>query len=153
MKKIVKLLKKKKLKFAVAESCTGGLVSSSMTAINGSSEVFTMGLVTYSNKSKIDILNVPKNIIKKYGAVSSQCCMSMLKGLAKLSKSKICISITGIAGPKGGTKKKPVGLVYVGVKNGTKISINEFKFKNKGRIFIQKTTVKKTFDLVLKSIN
>ena len=153
MKKIVKLLKKKKLKFAVAESCTGGLVSSSITAINGSSKVFTMGLVTYSNRSKMDILNVPKNIIQKYGAVSSQCCLSMLKGLAKISKSKICISITGIAGPKGGTKKKPVGLVYIGVKNGTKISTNKYKFKNKGRIYIQKTTLKKTFELVLKSIN
>ena len=152
MKKIVKLLKKKKLKFAVAESCTGGLVSSSMTAINGSSEVFTMGLVTYSNQSKMDILNVPKSIIQRYGAVSSQCCLSMLKGLAKISKSKICISITGIAGPKGGTKKKPIGLVYIGVKNGKKISTNQFKFKNKGRIFIQKTTVRKTFNLVLKSI-
>ena len=150
MKRIIKLLKKKKLKFAVAESCTGGLVSSSMTAINGSSKVFTMGLVTYSNRSKMDILNVPKKIIQKYGAVSSQCCLSMLKGLAKISKSKICISITGIAGPKGGTKQKPIGLVYIGVKKGNKVQINKCLFKGKKRSSIQKATVKKAIDLVLR---
>ena len=151
-KKIISLLKRKKLKIALAESCTGGLLSSALTSVNGSSKVFTMGLITYSNQSKNDILKVPKQIIQKYGAVSIQCCLSMVNNLSKSSKSKICISITGIAGPSGGTKKKPVGLVYIGVKNGKKVMINKCQFKNKGRFYIQKVTVKKSLDLILKLI-
>ncbi len=91
-------------------------------------------------------------IIKKYGAVSIQCCMSMVNNLSKISKSKVCISITGIAGPSGGTKQKPVGLVYIGIKIGKKVVINKCNFKNKGRIFIQKETVKKTLNLLIKLI-
>ena len=119
--KLIYLLKKKRLKLAIAESCTGGMLSSSITSVNGASKVFTMGLVTYSNQAKIDILKVPKKIIQKHGAVSIQCCLSMVNNLSKISKSKICVSITGIAGPKGGTKQKQVGLVYIGVKNGKKL--------------------------------
>ena len=111
--KIIRLLKKKRLKVSFAESCTGGLLSSAITSVSGSSKVFTLGLVTYSNQSKNQILKVPKQIIKKHGAVSMQCCLSMLNNLSKISKSNIAVSITGIAGPSGGTKKKPVGLVYV----------------------------------------
>ena len=111
-----------------------------------------MGLVTYSNQSKITILKIPKKIIQKYGAVSIQCCLSMVKNLSKISKSKICISITGIAGPKGGTRLKPIGLVYIGIKIGKKIVINKCNFKNKGRLFIQKQSVKKTLNLLLKLI-
>ena len=115
-KKIVSILKKKKLKLAIAESCTGGLLSSSITSVSGASKVFLMGFVTYSNQAKINILKVPKKIIQKHGAVSVQCCLSMVNNLSKISKSKLCISITGIAGPKGGSKQKPVGLVYIGIK-------------------------------------
>mgnify|MGYP001334444045 FL=1 len=150
--KVFIILKKKKLKISLAESCTGGLLSASITSIKGSSKVFTMGLVTYSNQSKITILKIPKKIIQKYGAVSVQCCLSMVKNLSKISKSKICISITGIAGPKGGTRLKPIGLVYIGIKIGKKIVINKCNFKNKGRLFIQKQSVKKTLNLLLKLI-
>ena len=115
LNKLIYLLKKKKLKLAIAESCTGGMLSSAITSVNGSSKIFTMGLVTYSNDSKISILKVPKKIIQKHGAVSIQCCLSMVNNLSKISNSKLCVSITGIAGPSGGTKQKPVGLVYIGV--------------------------------------
>ena len=150
--KVLNILKRKKLKISLAESCTGGLLSASITSIKGSSKVFSMGLVTYSNESKITVLKIPKKIIQKYGAVSVQCCLSMVKNLSKISKSKICISITGIAGPKGGTRIKPIGLVYIGIKIGKKIVVNKCNFKNKGRLFIQKQSVKKTLSLLLKLI-
>ena len=146
--KIVSLLKKKKLKLAIAESCTGGMLSSTITSVSGSSKVFTMGLITYSNQSKINLLKVPKRIIQKYGAVSSQCCLSMTNNLSKISKAEVCVSITGIAGPKGGSKLKPVGLVYIGIKDGKKTLINKYNFKNRGRNFIQKQAVKKTIRLL-----
>ena len=146
--KIVSLLKKKKLKLAVAESCTGGMLSSAITSVSGSSKVFTMGLVTYSNQAKTSILKIPNQIIKKNGAVSVQCCLAMVNNLSKISKSKVCISITGIAGPKGGSKQKPVGLVYIGVKIGKKVIVNKCNFKNNGRTFIQKQTVKKALNLL-----
>ena len=150
--KIINLLKRKKLKLAIAESCTGGMLSSSITSVSGASKVFTMGWVTYSNQAKTNILKVPKKIIQKHGAVSIQCCLSMVNNLSKISKSKICVSITGIAGPSGGTKQKPVGLVYIGVKNGKKVIVSKSQFKNRGRSFIQKATVKKSLELLLKTI-
>ena len=150
--KIIKLAKKKKFKISVAESCTGGMLSGAITSISGASKIFKMGLVTYSNQAKTSILKVPKKIIQKYGAVSMQCCLSMLNNLSKISKSKICISITGIAGPKGGTKRKPVGLVFIGVKNGKKVIINKSQFQNKGRSFIQKATVNRSLALILKQL-
>jgi len=146
--KIVSLLKKKKLKLAIAESCTGGMLSSTITSVSGSSKVFTMGLITYSNQSKINLLKVPKRVIQKYGAVSTQCCLSMTNNLSKISKAEVCVSITGIAGPKGGSKLKPVGLVYIGIKDGKKTLINKYNFKNRGRNFIQKQAVKKTIRLL-----
>ena len=146
--KVVQKLIKKKLKVAFAESCTGGLLSSSITSISGSSKVFHLGLITYSNKAKIDILKVPKNIIDKYGAVSKECCLSMAKNLSKISKSNISVSITGIAGPDGGTKLKPVGLVYIGVKKGNKIIIKKNLFKSKNRISIQKVTVSTALNII-----
>ena len=149
-KKIVLLLKRKKLKVAFAESCTGGMLSSSITSVSGSSKVFTMGLVTYANQAKTSLLKIHPKIIKKYGAVSVQCCLAMVKNLSKISKSKVCVSTTGIAGPKGGSRQKPVGLVYIGIKVGKKVLINKCNFKNKGRIFIQKQTVKKTLNLLEK---
>ena len=151
-KKIVSILKKKKYKLAVAESCTGGLLSAAITSISGSSKVFTMGLVTYSNKAKTSILKIPKTVIQKHGAVSIQCCLSMVNNLSKISKSKICISITGIAGPRGGTKQKPVGLVFIGIKKGKKAIVSKNQFKNKGRNAIQKATIKKALNLILKQL-
>ena len=151
-KKIVSLLKRKRLKLSITESCTGGMLSSSVTSVSGSSKIFTMGLVTYSNQAKTAILKVPQKIIKKYGAVSFQCCVAMVNNLSKISKSKVCVSITGIAGPKGGSKQKPVGLVYIGIRIGKKVVVNKCNFKNNGRIFIQKQTVKKSLNLLLKLI-
>ena len=150
--KIVSLLIKKKLTISVAESCTGGLLSSAITSVSGSSKVFTLGLVVYSNKSKTKVLKVPKNIIKKYGSVSEQVCLTMVRNLNKISKTNISLSITGIAGPSGALKNKPVGLVYIGVKKGKKININKFLFKNKGRNYIQKATVEKSLQLILRSL-
>ncbi len=150
--KIINLLKRKKLKLAIAESCTGGMLSSAITSVGGSSKVFTMGLVTYSNQSKNRLLKVPKQIIKKYGAVSVQCCFSMVNNLSKISKSNVAVSITGIAGPSGGTKQKPVGLVYVGLKKANKVKINRFLFKNKSRSNVQRAAVKKALELVLNTI-
>jgi len=124
--KIVKLLVKNRLKISVAESCTGGLLSSTITSISGSSKVFTLGLVTYSNESKIKILKISKNIIKNYGSVSYETCLSMVKNLNKISKTNVSVSITGVAGPKGGTKLKPVGLVYIGIKKGKKTLIKKY---------------------------
>ena len=151
-KKIILLIKRKKMKLAIAESCTGGMLSNTITSVSGSSKVFTMGLVTYSNQAKTSILKVPKKIIKQYGAVSVQCCLAMVNNLSKISKSKVCVSITGIAGPKGGSKQKPVGLVYIGIRVGKKVIVNKCNFKNKGRIFIQKQSVKKTLNLLLQLI-
>ena len=151
-RKLVKLLSKKKLKISFAESCTGGLLSSSITSISGSSNVFTVGLVTYSNQAKINILNVPKKVIMKNGAVSYETCLSMVKNLNKISKTNISVSITGVAGPKGGTKEKPVGLVYIGIKKGKKVIIKKNLFKNKNRNSIQRSTVKQALKMILNII-
>ena len=151
-KKIVKLLKKKKIKISFAESCTGGLLSSAMTSVSGSSKVFNLGLIVYSNESKIKVLNISKKLIRKYGAVSGQVCKAMAKNVSKIGKTNMSISITGIAGPSGGTKQKPVGLVYVGIKRGNKIKVNRYLFKNKGRLYIQKAAVNKSLDLILSFI-
>ena len=150
MKSLIRILTKKKLKISFAESCTGGLLASFITSISGASKVFNLGLITYSNQAKIKFLKVNKNIIRKYGAVSHECCYAMVKNLSKISKANINVSITGIAGPKGGTKHKPVGLVYIGIKKGNKIQVNKFLFKSKKRSSIQKATVKKALGLVLR---
>ena len=147
--KIVRILRKKRLKISFAESCTGGLLSSSITSISGSSKVFTIGLVPYSNESKIRVLKVPKKIIRKHGSVSYETCLSMVKNLGKISKINVSVSITGIAGPKGGTKQKPVGLVFIGIKKGNKTLVKKYLFKNKKRISIQRATVIKALNLIL----
>ena len=149
MKSLIKILTKKKITISVVESCTGGLLSSNITAINGASRIFNLGIITYSNQAKIKILKIDKKIIQKYGAVSPECCQAMVNNLSKISKATLNISITGIAGPKGGSKDKPVGLVYIGVKSGNKTIINKNLFKLKTRISIQKATVKKAKDLIL----
>ena len=148
MNLLIKKLVKKKLKISFAESCTGGMLSSAITSISGASKVFNIGLITYSNQAKIKFLKVNKNIIEKYGAVSHECCFAMVKNLSKISKANINVSITGIAGPNGGTKQKPVGLVFIGIKKGNKIVIKKNLFKSKNRKAIQKATVKKALQLV-----
>ena len=150
--KVVKLLTKKRLKISLAESCTGGLLSSSITSISGSSKVFTLGLVTYSNQAKIRILKVPKRIIMKHGAVSYETCLYMVKNLNKISKTNISVSITGVAGPKGGTKQKPVGMVYIGIKKGNKTLVKKFLFKSKKRKLIQKASVNQALKMIFKII-
>ena len=152
MNSLVRLLTKKKLKISFAESCTGGQLASNITSISGASKIFNLGLVTYSNQAKIKFLKVNKNIIKRYGAVSYECCYAMVNNLSKISEANINVSITGIAGPKGGTKQKPVGLVYIGVKKGNKTQINKCLFKSKKRSLIQKATVKKALDFVLRAV-
>ena len=147
--KILKLLTKKKLTVSFAESCTGGLLASSITSFSGSSKVFRMGLITYSNNAKVKLLKVPKKTITKYGAVSYETCLSMVKNLSKISRSNISISITGVAGPNGGTKEKPVGLVYVGLKKGSKTIIKKNLFKSKKRVSIQKATVNQALKMIL----
>ena len=149
-KKIVNLLKKKKLKIAFAESCTGGLLSKSITSVSGSSKVFNLGLVAYSNESKIKVLKISRKIIKKYGAVSEQVCKAMAKNVSKIGNTNMSVSVTGIAGPSGGTRKKPVGLVYVGSKKGNKISIKKYLFNNKVRSYVQKAAVNKCLGLILR---
>ena len=147
--KLVKLLTKKRLKISFAESCTGGLLSSSITSISGSSKVFTISLVSYSNPSKISMLKVPKNLIRKHGAVSYETCLAMVKNLSKISKTNISVSITGIAGPKGGTKQKPVGLVFIGIKKDNKTLVKKYLFKNKKRTSIQRSAVIKALNLII----
>ena len=148
MNSLIKKLNKKKLKISFAESCTGGLLANTITSISGASKVFNMGFITYSNQAKIKILKISKNIIIKYGAVSPQCCKAMVVNLSKISKANINVSITGIAGPNGGTKKKPVGLVYIGIKKGNKIIIIKNLFKSKKRKSIQRSTVKRAIKAV-----
>ena len=149
--KVIKLLNKKRAKISFVESCTGGMLASAITSVSGSSKIFNLGLITYSNEAKIRILKVNKDIIKKYGSVSHQCCSAMVNNLSKISKANINVSITGIAGPRGGTKNKPVGLVYIGLKKGNKIQIIKCLFKSKKRSSIQKATVKKALNLVLRA--
>jgi PncC family amidohydrolase len=148
-KKIVKILARKKLKISIVESCTGGLLSSAITSVSGSSKVFTQGLIVYSNQSKIKVLKIPKKTIRKFGTVSEQTCLTMVKNVSKICKTNMSVSITGIAGPSGGTKKKPVGLVYIGIKKANKIDVNKYLFKNRGRSYIQKAAVNKSLELIL----
>ena len=153
IKKLHKKLIDKKLTISVAESCTGGLLANNLTKLANSSKYFQMGLITYSNEAKIKILKVNRNIIKKYGAVSKECCEEMVKNLSKISKSKINVSITGIAGPGGGSKLKPVGLVYIGIKTGKYLLILENKFKSRNRSSIQKNTVREVLKKITKIIS
>ena len=148
MVSLIKKLIEKKLKISFAESCTGGMLASKITSINGSSKIFGLGLITYSNQSKIKILKINKNIINRYGAVSFECCKAMVINLSKISKANINVSITGIAGPTGGNKQKPVGLVYIGVKKGSKLIIKKNLFKSKSRKSIQKASVNKALKII-----
>ena len=151
-RKVVEILIRKKLTISFAESCTGGMISGAITSVSGSSRVFSLGLVVYSDKSKINLLKIPENIIQKYGAVSEKVSLIMTRNISKFSKSNISLSVTGIAGPGGGTKKKPVGLVYLGIKKGNKIKIKKYLFRNRGRVYIRKKTVNKSLELILRTI-
>lgn len=146
---IIKKLIKKNISISVAESCTGGLLSAQITSVPNSSKVFNLGIVCYSNQSKKNILKIKNKNLNKYGAVSLQVCKQMLENLYKLSKSNLCVTTTGIAGPGGGTKIKPVGLVFVGIKYKKKTQIHMFNFKkNFTRKKIQNSTVNKIFKLI-----
>ena len=151
-KNIIKLFKNKKITLSVVESCTGGMLSQTITSVSGASKIFKFGIITYSNQSKIKQLKVPSKLIKKFGAVSNQCCHTMVCNLSKISKAKINIAITGVAGPTGGSKLKPVGLVYIGIKKGNKIRVNKYLFNNKNRKSIRVNTVKKSLELIKKFI-
>ncbi len=151
-KKIIKLLRNKKISLSVAESCTGGMLSQIITSVSGASKIFKFGIITYSNQSKIKYLKVSPKLIKKFGAVSKECCFSMVNNLSKISKTRINIAITGVAGPAGGSKLKPVGLVFIGIKKGKKIKVNRYLFKNKNREIIRKNSVKKSLELIKKFI-
>ena len=154
LKNLTARLKKNKIKVAVAESCTGGLISYNLTKIPGASKFFMVGIVSYSNISKLDLLKVRQKTLTKYGAVSAEICKEMCNNLLKISKTNIAISVTGIAGPDGGTKKKPIGLVYVGICSKNKLEIKKFNFGKKlSRINIQNLTLKKTIKLIENHIN
>jgi len=150
-KKVIKKLLKNNTTISVVESCTGGLVSSTIISEVGISKIFHMGLITYSNKAKSDLLKINPNKLKKIGSVSNQTAALMAINLQKISKSKLCISSTGIAGPSGGSKNKPVGLVYVGIKFKKNIIVIERKFKG-SRKQIQQKTVKLIFRSIDKLI-
>ena len=152
IKNVVKKLIDKQLKISFAESCTGGLLSSTLTSVSWSSKIFNLGIVAYSNQSKIKLLKISRKLIRKYGAVSEQVCFSMVKNVSKIGKTNMSVSITGIAGPSGGNKKKPVGLVYIGLKKGNKIKIKKYLFKNRNRSYIQKSSVYKSLRLILSAV-
>jgi PncC family amidohydrolase len=156
IKKLILLLnkiKKKNLKLAIAESCTGGLISNKIIKINGASAFFNTGIICYSNESKINILKIKKYTIKKFGAVSKETCKEMTKNILKIGNANVSIATTGIAGPGGGSKNKPVGLVYIGIGTKKKIRIYKFKFnKHFGRKKIQHLTFLKSIFLLNKNI-
>ena len=142
--KVIAKLIKKKITISLAESCTGGLISSTLTKYSGISKIFFTGIVSYSNAAKVRYLLVSKRTLKKFGAVSSETAMEMIMGLYKKEKTQICISTTGVAGPTGGTKDKPVGLVYIGIKYNKKKYIYKKNFKG-NRIDFQNKTNKFVF--------
>jgi nicotinamide-nucleotide amidase len=148
IKLIISKLKKKKINLSIAESCTGGMLAQQITSVSGASKIFSFSIVTYSDKSKIKYLKVPHKIIKKNGSVSQECCRAMVTNLAKISKTKLNLAITGIAGPSGGSKNKPVGLVYIGIKREKKIKIKKFLFVNQNRNDIRKKSVNKSLELI-----
>jgi len=149
IKEVRNILLRKKITISVAESCTGGLLSSSLTSLPGSSNFFKLGLVTYSNKSKINILKISNKTISKHGAVSSNVCLAMVNNLNKICKTTISISITGIAGPRGSSNKKPIGLVFIGIKKGNKTKVYKHFFKKTNRRIIQKNAVRNSLKLIL----
>ena len=157
IKKIKKLREKKYFSICIAESCTGGMISSKLTSISGSSDFFEGSIISYSNYFKNCLLRVPKKIINQYGAVSHDTALSMVKGLKKISKSQILISITGVAGPNGGNSNTPVGCVYFGfgvkIKNKFYYSTVKKNFRYKTRIMIQKKSTEFVLREIIKNID
>lgn len=146
--KIILKLIKKNLSISVAESCSGGLITSSIIKVSGVSKIFSFGIITYSNKSKVKYLSVSKKTLRKFGAVSSNVANEMIEGLYKKEKTRITVSTTGIAGPRGGSKNKPVGLVFIGIKYKNKNFIYKKLFKG-SRLDVQN----KTKNFIFKKIN
>ena len=150
--KVVKECEKQKRILAVAESCTGGMLSSQITSIAGSSKIFDRGFITYSNDAKIDLINVKKQTLEKFGAVSEETAIEMVKGTIKNSLASLAVSITGVAGPDGGTSVNPVGTVYIAVMVDDKTNTKKFNFPDKGREFIRKASVYEALLLLLKEL-
>lgn len=147
--KIAKLLIEKKYTIATTESCTGGLLSSKLTDVSGSSTFVHLNFVTYANDAKHRVLGVTLETLEKYGAVSEQCAIEMAKGLQKVTEADICVSTTGIAGPTGGTTEKPVGLMYSAIAFKDKCSVYKILLPSD----IERTLMKQKFtEEVLKNI-
>jgi len=138
---IGRLLQKKRKTLSIAESCTGGMVSDKITDVSGSSAYFKMGVISYSNKAKEDLLSVSKETLKRYGAVSRPVALEMAKGVMRLSSSDVSVGITGIAGPTGGSRKKPVGLVYIAIARGKKAKVKECRFTGNRKDIKQQTQI------------
>lgn len=134
-----KALNKRRASLAVAESCTGGLISHRITNISGSSAYFERGIVAYSNKTKIDCLGVPEEVIKTFGAVSPETAIAMASGIMKSANTTFGLAVTGIAGPGGGTEKKPVGLVYIAVAGHDSTDVLDFRFEGDREAIKEKT--------------
>lgn len=148
---VVRLLKKYELTVSTAESCTGGMLAARLVNVAGVSDVFREGFVTYSNKAKRKLLDVSKSTLKQYGAVSSQVAKEMASGCAFATDADVCVGITGIAGPDGGSEEKPVGLVYIGCCVKNKVSVEEYHFKG-NREKVREQSVTKALDLLRRSI-
>jgi len=151
LKNVSDQLRKNNLTVATAESCTGGLLAHLLTNISGSSEYFERGVITYSNKSKMELLGIPQETIKEYGAVSKQTAKAMAIGIKEQANVDIGISTTGIAGPTGGTKEKPVGLVYIGIATSRKTEVKRFLF-SKDRLQNKEKTCYKALEFLLETI-
>ena len=148
LEKVANLLKQKKFTIAIAESCTGGLISHSLTNIPGSSDYFDRGIVTYSNQAKTELLGVSEEILENYGAVSEEVAKAMADSVRIRSNVDIGVSTTGIAGPSGGTKEKPVGLVYIGISTRDNTFVKKFVFSN-NRLENKEYTCNAAFDMLL----
>lgn len=147
------LAKAQGIKIVTAESCTGGMIASTLTDIPGSSDVFDRGFITYSNSSKWEVLGVPMEHIEKYGAVSAEVAEAMVEGALQVAHAHLAVSVTGIAGPSGGSNEKPVGLTYIGLKQiGKKPAVHRFEFKGNGRAENRQLATKEALELVLKAI-
>ena len=152
--KTIRYLLDNKISVSTAESCTGGLLASKFTTISGISKIYESGFITYSDEAKIKYLKVSIASLKRHGAVSRQICSQMCFNLHKISKSHLTFSTTGIAGPGGGTKSKPVGLVYIGIYFQKNIYVEKLNFNSKlTRSQIQKGTVKECFQMFSNIIN
>ncbi len=157
VQKIKQLRKNKYFNICIAESCTGGMISTALTSLSGSSEFFEGAIISYSNYFKNSLLKVPSTVINTYGAVSHETALSMVKGLKRISNSEIQISVTGVAGPKGGSSKTPVGCVYFGlgikIKNKYHYKTIKKNFREKSRKTIQKQSTEFILKEIIKNLN